>query len=63
MSLVGAVNELELKQVDLNLIDRTLSNRYMKSQKKTILLSYLLLIVWFIVTCVTVFHVDTTNLY
>ncbi|HAR5547589.1 TPA: hypothetical protein I1T43_002325 [Staphylococcus aureus] len=63
MSLVGVVNELELKQVALNPLDRNLSNRYMKSQKNTMLFSYLLLIVWFIVTCITAFHVDTTSLF
>lgn len=60
---IGNVNEMELKQVDLNQSDREISNRYMKSQKHIILFSYLLLILWLFMTSITVFNVDTLNLY
>lgn len=63
MSLSGKINEFEMGMVDLNEEDRNVSNRLLKDQKRIIILSYILFVIWLVVTFTTAFSMDMTARY
>ncbi|HFD6103721.1 TPA: hypothetical protein ACF5GV_002810, partial [Staphylococcus aureus] len=63
LSLSGKINEFEMGMVDLNEEDRNVSNRLLQDQKRIIILSYILLVIWFVVTFTTLFSMDIPTRY
>ncbi|HCY7075083.1 TPA: hypothetical protein O1406_002445 [Staphylococcus aureus] len=63
LSLSGKINEFEMGMVDLNEEDRKVSNRLLQDQKRIIILSYILLVIWFVVTFTTLFSMDIPTRY
>lgn len=63
LSLSGKINEFEMEMVDLNEEDRNVSNRLLKGQKRIIILSYILFVIWLVVTFATSFSMDMITRY
>lgn len=63
LSLSGKINEFEMRMVALNEEDRNVSDRLLQDQKRIIILSYILLVIWFVVTFTTLFSMDIPTRY
>lgn len=63
LSLSGKINEFEMEMVDLSEEDKNASNKLLQDQKRLIILSYILFVIWLVVTFTTEFSMDMTTRY